>query len=621
MDFAFARSQAFSEVRMVSPVAAVPVQSHDANAVASALAISLNRPKALIAYNTSVKPQLSRDPNRPTSPRVLAGERLTVSIDIGRPQSIFATAVTSLSILTTSVDLQLTVVLACASCEQNSSPEQRVIYKAQEGVSGKAVFQLTPPKRPALSTYTESIQISVINDKSGHIYEQIAFDIEVIDDGNVATIPDEFVSAKISEPSMLPKWNADVLLFLMDEAGSAVTVSIQPINSDLVNKLGNAAFDNGGVRRKFRSGIDGHEILDRITNSFRGGLDAIGFQKDRLKPFGAAGRNAYVAEENQQSLNLSAKEEENVTHVLGQAGQNLYWDLFMATEEPELRQLMSQLEKAAEEAPNDRPLRMVIVTNRLTAPWQLLHPDGDIQGKRFWGMKFSLGVLRANSRISDKPIDLSSQSAPQLLFAQYGRVDEDKVHEHGGDQIERLRKLPGIQDRLIRVNSRKAMLNELRSRRAHLDAVLTFLHASTGDSLQPPYLQFNEGEFLDVTSLLALRNGTNPNSRFFARAPLVILNACETGPSRSMPTIPLADALFSLGARGVVVTEAPVWIPLGHRVASDLYERIGNGEYVTDALTFVRRNLLNELRNPLGLFYSYYGDPSATLLNDSVNRR
>jgi len=93
----------------------------------------------------------------------------------------------------------------------------------------------------------------------------------------------------------------------------------------------------------------------------------------------------------------------------------------------------------------------------------------------------------------------------------------------------------------------------------------------------------------------------------------VILNACETGPARNLPYVKLQNAMFQLGAQGVVVTEVSVWISLGHEVATQLIDRLAQGEHVSDALTAVRRRLHEEKRNPLGLLYAYYGDPAATL--------
>jgi len=58
-----------------------------------------------------------------------------------------------------------------------------------------------------------------------------------------------------------------------------------------------------------------------------------------------------------------------------------------------------------------------------------------------------------------------------------------------------------------------------------------------------------------------------------------------------------------------------VWINLGHDMATRLIARLGKGESVSDALTAIRRDLFAEKKNPLGLLYAYYGDPSATLVS------
>ena len=135
------------------------------------------------------------------------------------------------------------------------------------------------------------------------------------------------------------------------------------------------------------------------------------------------------------------------------------------------------------------------------------------------------------------------------------------------------------------------------------------------ESAAAPEIQFSPGDAVDTGTLEHLGSALPISERpVLAAGPLVILNACETGPSTvKVPHVMLEDAMFRLGARGVITTEAAVWVPFGHEFATRLIDRLGKGEPVADAITQVRRQILAERKNPLTLLYAYHGDPSLRL--------
>jgi hypothetical protein len=214
---------------------------------------------------------------------------------------------------------------------------------------------------------------------------------------------------------------------------------------------------------------------------------------------------------------------------------------------------------------------------------------------------------------------MAGGGAGKVVYARYASSADD-TWKLADDQI---RQLKGIPLDLLEVDSSTRLLNTLKAERAQIGAILTFLHASSGaragtpaSLLAQPELLFNDGDIVTSYRLGDLRNvltAEEARSLYLRRAPLVILNACETGPSMALPHVTLQDAMFQLGARGVVVTEVSVWVQLGHEVATRLIERLARGEAISDALTAIRRELYAGRKNPLGLLYVYYGDPAATL--------
>lgn len=570
-------------------------------------------------YNARLSPQLPRDAAVPERPVLHAGHPAILVFDIS-PMRLGATVppvVPNADLLRSPDDVPLTVVLACSFCEAGGTTLQRMTYRPQDRQSDTVRFEFTPRQNSDGTAYTDTLQLTIVNDKTGREYDRLLLPVEMSKEGaRPGADPDGEVGLRAAASFVQPAWKADVVLYVTATSDRNVSISVQPVSAAMTELLGPLALDASGQRKTFRSGIDDPELVAAMTNSAYGAVSAIGTQNDLLRKMSAAGSNPYVSVDSQNSLILAPVEADNVTDILAASGQRLYRHLFYDSADEDLGVLIMQLEAAAAAAPDDRPLRLVVVTDRLSLPWQYLHPVGEgIDAAKFWGMRFSISVLRANNRASDKPILAGPAPQPKILFARYAR-DDDPSAKPADEQVSRLLALPLADGDLLSVDSGTTMLKKISEERRSIDAIITFLHASVGDTVIPPHLKFNDGDILTSDSLENLLNKVErgaQKSRYLARAPLVILNACETGPARNLPHVKLENAMFQLGARGVLVTEVSVWVSLGHAMATGLIARLGNGEPVSDALTMVRRELLVNKRNPLGLLYAYYGDPAATL--------
>jgi hypothetical protein len=67
------------------------------------------------------------------------------------------------------------------------------------------------------------------------------------------------------------------------------------------------------------------------------------------------------------------------------------------------------------------------------------------------------------------------------------------------------------------------------------------------------------------------------------------------------------------GARGVVATEAPIWDLFAYHFAELFLDKMADGSDVGTAMLATRRTFLEDSKNPLGLLYSYYGNPSVRI--------
>lgn len=574
---------------------------------------------ASAVYNAELAPQLYRDPSKPDRPVLRGGMATTLSFDIGPRSvtSVLPAKPAAAEIVGSSADVPLTVVLACGFCEPRAESLKRVLFRPSEGRSDKAQFEFTPQQRGGSGEYTGKLYISIINDQTGHEYDRLVLTVAVASVGVPAA--GSRGHGTVLAPSTVvdsSDWRPDVILYANAQTERNVTISIQPVSTAMKELLGPLALNAENTARVFRSGIDDPELIDAMTNSAFGAMSAVSLQGELLKKLSATGIEAAVSPESQASLELSDAEASRVTAVIARSGQRLYRHLFSNSAETDLRKLIRQLEIAAANAPKNKPLRMMIVTDRLSLPWQYLHPVGsDVNADKFWGMQFSLSVRRVNNNATKKTLAGRTNDVRKVVFAQYGSSADPTV-PLAKKQVAQLLKLPLAEGDLLRVDTGADLLAELSAQRKYIEGIVTFLHASAGSADTTPNLQFNDGDIVTSDTLEDLLNRVSAEEqdlRYLEGGPLVILNACETGPARNLPHVKLQNAMFQLGAKGVVVTEVSVWISLGHEVATQLIDQLAQGEAVSDALTAVRRKLLEQKKNPLGLLYVYYGDPAATL--------
>lgn len=88
--------------------------------------------------------------------------------------------------------------------------------------------------------------------------------------------------------------------------------------------------------------------------------------------------------------------------------------------------------------------------------------------------------------------------------------------------------------------------------------------------------------------------------------PLVFLNGCATGDYGPESYVSLIDDFLNAGASGVVGTECPVSENFAEYFATEVFKRLFTGEPMGLAMLAVRRKLLEQHYNPLGLVYSLY---------------
>jgi hypothetical protein len=393
-----------------------------------------------------------------------SGQLTTLRFGIGPrwPSSVLPDAIPSSDILESKQNVPLTVVLACGFCEPHAESVKRMTYMPSLGRSDGIHFQFTPRRRDDGSAYVDTLQLGIVNDATGREYDRLVIDVAV--SGRAAasdpTATDATIAFEIFRSGAGSGWVPDVLLYATEEMGQNISISVEPVSDEMKRRL-SVALDAEGKRRTFRSGIDDAKLVEAMTTSAYGVMSAVSMQGQFLNRLSATGRDAAVSPKSQQSLQLTDAELKSVTGVIGDIGQRLYRHLFANTPDTDLRKLVVELEAAAADPKRQRPLRLVIFTNKISLPWQYLHPVGpDMDAEKFWGLRFSLSVVRVNTGARARPMAPQAQKPRKIIFARY-QSSADQTVPLANEQKQQLNKLPIANDNLVEVDSGSTLLANL----------------------------------------------------------------------------------------------------------------------------------------------------------------
>lgn len=571
-----------------------------------------------LVYNADLAPQLPRNPSAPKKPVLQVGVKTILRFDLG-PQwekSLIPGAEPAISIRTSTVDLPLTVVLGCDLCAPDPGFKQHMTFRPRAGRSEEIRFEFTPQRRKDGAGYSDKLHLLVINDKTGRAADQLTIPVTVVGEkqmfapGSAGSQPIAFHVSAAPAGDLQP----DVVLYAIEAKGREINISVEPVSDRMKALLGPLALDARGKPKEFRSGVMDPDDVDQLSNWAYESLAVLNLPEVDLQRLRETGVDAVISNDAREKLVMSKRELADVSKTIAMTGRRLYQTFFFNNADKGLAKLIALLENAA--GNSARPLRIKIVTDRLSLPWQYLHPvGGPIDPKRFWGMRFSLSVQRANNGAQSWREAKVPDSTHKVLFARYG-TSSDATVAMALKQSEKL-KLALPHTEIVPIYSGRDLLSNLRAQKDKITGFVTFLHASAGDQHGVPQLQFGGADNVSSVHLDDLRSELDPadqDLRYLSLAPLVILNACETGPALKLAHRKLENSMFFLGAKGVIVTEVSVWQSLGNEVGTMLIDRLARGEAAGDALTEVRLQLLAEKNNPLGLLYAYYGDPAATLV-------
>lgn len=431
----------------------------------------------------------------------------------------------------------------------------------------------------------------------------------------------------------------DLVIYVSYDENDRIRAQFVPTSPALKQAIGPLVRDAQGDPRSFTLGASATGLAQQLATGFVIVKSIVDQTPDRN------GVIDVPALTNDAKFGFTDAQEKAVAKQLYKIGVNLYDELFYNRGRSggsgrEVTKIVQQIEAAG--ASSAVPLRIGFFSNQIYIPWQLLHPaDRNPAAPRvdgFWGFKYIISSIPQTDGRACGPLP-ATIAWPDKVNLVYGAFrstvpkapGEDPDFVTGFAQVfgDALQKDFGFSPLASAVTS-DAFLGALTNDRSTVSSIVVFSHGHSGSTIVPmpgapgqygviadvngPRIDFSERDSLNYLDLSAATVTDDRTVPFFKSRPFVLLNGCETGTAgiartseNSFPGI-----FLDRGAAVVLATEAPVWDQFGLGFASHLMGLLAQGHAIGDALLLSRKYYLEKARNPLGLIYSLYGNPSAS---------
>jgi hypothetical protein len=299
---------------------------------------------------------------------------------------------------------------------------------------------------------------------------------------------------------------------------------------------------------------------------------------------------------------------------------------------------------------SDTPLRIYVITPEgFEIPWQFLHPTGDISKDKFWGFRYELTVIPMQHSSDNVGNPFLDSDGGEVVFAQYRGSSEEidisvakKAKEFGESLQSLLKQGSGYKP----ASSKQELINTFSQAREKTWLIAAYTHATAGVTAVKGEgneygitsdgagvrLRFTPDESFFSSDIEDLYNALEQNPdgslpTYFPRRPLAFLDGCETGSSietvikdqdvagtasifnTNGKSLGFPTELMNAGARGVLVTESKVPVNFASSFGQALLKQLFSGGQVASSLLEVRLRFRDKARNPMGLVFSYYGNP------------
>jgi hypothetical protein len=548
--------------------------------------------------------------------RLEVGKKYHLDFYIGRqrPDSLIKEAEVSekLQLLSQTSDkpITLTVMITCSICETVSQAE--FLDFSKEGDTKIVKFPIVP----LLEADRSTIRIAILY--NNFQYDEIPIETQISSKvGDVASLFGSEAEKKgLSQPARMI--SIETLL-----KGKSRQISIT------LTRMQNDAYEMRIMETNARINVAKETQLTKAyllaqMQKLRGTLYLL-----------AKAESPFVMNKGEvDALVFSKNTRDEILNHLAEIGSSIYKKLFSDTLLQ--REFKRAIEGSGEVTIFISPADAFVPWNFLyDKPFDSLNPKAEKE--KFWGYKYILDVLPGGFHFSSTP----GETPPQVPYVIFGSYAQELAKTTPRDSYIQLRKvhrdlfnglfstMPGW---WTEATSEKDLYGKLAASHRDINMIYFFTHG-TGDSVAWDYKDYrgmlrkafipdaNEAVLLltpaEIGSGIARLTSTllnqQENKWSFSRRPLVFINACQSGEYFTFAADNFVTEFLRLGARGIIVTESPVWQTFASKFGQAfLKDYLSSNEPAGNILLRLRKTFLDEDNNPLGFLYTYYGDSNIT---------
>ena len=499
-----------------------------------------------------------------------------------------------------------------------------MVYLGSKRYSTYAEFDFTP-RLEKLQGSSGIGQIGFEVSREATQVDYVPVNVRIVPPGQIAKmepVPQPSLSAA---PSLgFAIWQRPVDLKLTIRVGSSQQVQIAMAGSEEIERLFNGQNREADhTLRYFDTGLLANEIPALAGNFYKDLYATIDGDISLRQKLAGTDPGVVPAIGN---LILTDADKKALLVALAYHGAIWYRELFITGVDPTLRSLVESFRTYPSA---DHPRRVRIESQGMYLPWQILIPPrrGDPDETAFWGFRYELSVEPMNITVPGPDRGPGAYAQGPLVYGKYnsGSVGDvvGALAESERQALEDDLRFPGV----ISADSAKGFLDSLSQKRSSLQMIVTFTHGQSGtivdangrisEDVAGPRLLFSDTGALNVGDLNTLLSNLPLEELYvFPQAQVVFLNGCETGTAGFFATTnqDFVGTFLRMGSSAVIATEAPVWTFFGYSFGLDLLREIRSGTPIASALLNIRKQYLDQAKNPLGLIYTIFGQPDAAFV-------
>lgn len=502
---------------------------------------------------------------------------LAISIDLDKSTSVGAVGAAPASHLTRDPDAEIKLTVTLSSSDFDISEPQRPLTISKEGLSiGKARFDIRPKMTSGSARLT-----AVIHRENNFVQQlDIAFEVG-------KKTPEGMAVTSVGRP-------VEVAQSLLRRD---IGLSIQP------SPLGGYDCMTWGATASFAHlPISAGELAQGIENVRRALLGVV-MAKD------ANGGSPF-----QQGIAIDPGISARGLRVIAKAGYLLFRSLFFhPAADAQCQSLGTYLVNEVTKA--DEGFTLQVLARDFPVPWSLLYltdawEENAVQWKGFLGAKLIVEQIplcndcnRRDTRIPGIPdglaVSLNFNSDIDVQFSG-GLVAVQQAYWRGVTEGS-----PRI--RSVARTSKADLINSLKDGALSDQIIYFYCHAESlglgaggGPGQSRLIMSGPEQVTLDDLNLDA------PAQQKLRGAPLVFINACESGELSPLFYNGFVPYFLSKGARGVIGTECKVPALFASEWAKRFFDKFLRGSPIGETVRDLRNEFFDEGGNPLGLLYGVH---------------